>query len=370
LPGRKSDEKAEELTPPGETPLEKLVPKPESLLPRFEPDGVGEVAADPGTTPYRWLDQNDQFLDESDPYPPGRDPFRERPGIALGWFTGIELNVVRPHILALVNNSVLGPGDIVSGTFTNSTQLPFGVSEHDAGGDLDWTVIPKIHVGYRFENGLGEWMASYRFIHADASGAILNFDAAGAGQFNTVSTNHVLDVVYGFTDRTDGLAWYFPAVRRYSLGLRVASWVFDTTATGHQTLLERAGNVFVGGGPVLAYDWTWLTPSRSMTFNGGFDVAGVGGFNYQRFTEKAIVSGSVVNARGRTDGQGTATPILSVWGGLSWIPEWGSQNWRFSAGYRWERWWDLTDLGGNQKPSSSQNELTLQGPFVRGEFRW
>ena len=31
--------------------------------------------------------------------------------------------------------------------------------------------------------------------------------------------------------------------------------------------------------------------------------------------------------------------------------------------YRWERWLNLPDVGG-------QNDLTLHGPFVRGEFRW
>ncbi|MBS0263517.1 MAG: hypothetical protein JSS02_16370 [Planctomycetes bacterium] len=349
---------------PTESPLENLAPKPESLLPNFEPEAGDQSRLDPGYNPPRWLDQNDQYLDESDPFPPGYDPYRERPGISVGWFAAVDLNVVRPQISSQVNNSVLGPGDPYNGTFTNSTQLPFGTggSASDE-GSLDWTVMPKISLGYRFENGMGELITSYRGFYSQAGGTIQNFDALGAGRFKTTTQAHVLDVVYGVTDRVDGLPWFFPVIRRWGLGLRAATWIFDTTANGQQTLSEQAGSVFEGGGPVLQYDWTWLTRNESLTFNGGFDVAGLGGFHYLRFSETALLPGSVNVARGRTDGTGTGIAILTVWGGLAWVPDWGEQNLRFTAGYRWERWWDMTDTGG-------QNELTLQGPFVRGEWRW
>src|SRR4029077_5881427 len=120
------------------------------------------------------------------------------------------------------------------------------------------------------------------------SGTLLAFDAAGAGHLHTRSQVHVIDLMYGFSDRTEGLAWYWPTVRHYSFGLRAASWIFDTTANGQQVLEERAGNVFIGGGPVLRYDWIWTTSSPALPFDGGFDAAGIGGFNYQRFAETAV----------------------------------------------------------------------------------
>ncbi|HEY3966936.1 MAG TPA: hypothetical protein VGM05_20405 [Planctomycetaceae bacterium] len=350
-----SDEPSDATSKPGEKPLEELVPKPDSLMPHFDPEGAEGATFDNGTTPARWLDRNDQFLNEADPYPPGQDPFRERPGIAVGWFAGVDINVVQPSIHSQAINTSLGPGDPFTGTFTNSTLLPTG--------EMNWTVMPKIQLGYRRENGLGEFVASYRYVESDGSGTILHFDTAGAGSFNSRTQAHVLDLVYGFSDRTDDLPWFLPTIRRYSVGLRVASWIFDTTANGAQTLEERAGNVFIGGGPVLSYDWLWFTAVPGLTFDGGFDAAGVGGFNYQRFAETAIVGGGINSARGRTDGSGTATPILGVWGGWAWAPNWGNGTLKFSAGYRWERWWNLPDAGG-------QNELTLQGPYLRGEFRW
>jgi hypothetical protein len=360
VPARKNNAKpkrngADEEGVQGSQKSPPLLQDAENLIPRFEPDGAETVFPDTGYTPPRWLDQNDQFLFEGDEYPPGYDPYRERPGIPIGWFAGIDLYVVHPEIDSQVNNTNLGPGDPFHGTFTNATQLPVG--------DMNWTVMPKVSVGYRLENGLGELIASYRILAANSSGTLLNFDTAGSAQLHTHTTAQVLDLVYGSTDRTDGLAWYWPTIRHYTLGLRVASWVFDTTAHGQQVLEERAGNVFIGGGPVLSYDWTWLTRWPSINLDGGFDAAGVGGFNYQRFSETAIVSGNVQTAGGRTDGRGTATPILGIWGGASWVPDWRNQSLRLSAGYRWERWWNIPDAGG-------QNDLTLQGPFVRGDFRW
>ncbi len=96
--------------------------------------------------------------------------------------------------------------------------------------------MPKIQIGYRRENGLGEFIASYRYVQSDGSGTIANFDTAGGGTFHSSTQAHVLDLVYAFSDRTDNLPWFLPTIRRYSLGLRVASWVFDTTANGAQTL--------------------------------------------------------------------------------------------------------------------------------------
>ena len=107
----------------------------------LRPEAADGAAFDTGVTLPRWLDQNDQFLDERDPYPPGQDPFRERPGIGIGWFAGLDLNVVQPQILSQVNNTLLGPHDLFTGTFTNSTQLPFGRGgKRQRRGDtqLDW----------------------------------------------------------------------------------------------------------------------------------------------------------------------------------------------------------------------------------------
>jgi len=230
--------------------------------------------------------------------------------------------------------------------------------------NFDWTAMPRIFVGYRRENGLGEMIASYRFIQSEGSGTIANFDLAGAGTLNSRLTAHVFDLDYGYTDPVEAYqAWYLPRVVRRTAGIRFASAVFDTAASGSQILQERTGNVFIGAGPRVNFEGTWPTRIPEISFLGGFDASAVVGFNYQRYGEQALVGGTLVSGNGRTDGTTTVTPILRVQAGLSWVPDWGDESLRFSAGYQWERWWFLTD-------TASVADLTLQGPFVRAEWRY
>jgi hypothetical protein len=333
----------------------KPIPSLDNLLPDIDETVPPPASAMPEAPPERWLDTNYQFLKEDDPFLPGTDPFREWPDVCVGWFAGIELTAARPRIHSEISSGTLGPGDFVSGTFANTFQLPVA--------NLEWFAMPKVYVGYRRPNGLGEYLLSYRFIQSDGQGMIANFDAAGAGQLSTMLRAHVIDLEYGWTDDAWELPWYLPHMVRRSFGLRAASAVFDSSASGAQILNEREGNVFIGAGPRVNFEATWATAVPSLAFVGGADVSGVVGFNYQRFGETAIVGGSVLNASGRTDGTTTATPILRVQGALSWVPDWRDRTLRFSAGYQWERWWILTD-------TNSQVEITLQGPFVRGEVRW
>jgi hypothetical protein len=334
--------------------------KPEAVadspIPGLEADGAPVATNEPPVVPYRWLDQNYQFLNEGDPYPPGQDPLREWPGVRLGWFSGIELTAARPRIHSELNSAQLGSGDAVSGTFANSFQLP--------AADFNWTAMPKIFVGYRRENGLGEILASYRFVQSEGSSTIPGFDTAGAGRLDSRVTAHVFDLDYGYTDPVEGnFPWYLPRLVRRTAGVRFASAVFDTAASGQQILQERAGNVFIGAGPRVNFEGTWPTRIPELSFMGGVDASGVIGFNYQRYGEQALVAGSLVSGSGRTDGTTTVTPILRVQAALSWVPDWGDESLRFSAGYQWERWWFLTD-------TASVADLTLQGPFVRGEWRF
>jgi hypothetical protein len=56
-------------------------------------------------------------------------------------------------------------------------------------------------------------------------------------------------------------------------------------------------------------------------------------------------------------------PTLSAQIGLGWSPL-GGDHLRFSAGYLYEHWWMLGDIG------SSRAELEDQGIFFRGEVNF
>ena len=327
----------------------------DSPIPGLESDGAPETTG-ADIVPYRWLDQNYQYLNEGDPYPPGQDPLREWPGVSVGWFSGIEVTAAQPRVHSELNSAQLGPGDAVSGIFANTFQL--------SAANFNWTAMPKVFVGYRRENGLGEIIASYRFVQSEGSSTIPGFDAAGAGRLDSRITANVIDLDYGYTDPVEGyLPWYLPHLVRRTAGIRFASAVFDTTASGQQILQERSGNVFLGAGPRVNFEGTWPTGISELSFIGGVDASGVIGFNYQRYGEQALIGPTLVSGSGRTDGTTTVTPILRVQAALSWVPAWGDESLRFSAGYQWERWWFLTD-------TASVADLTLSGPFVRGEWRY
>jgi hypothetical protein len=147
------------------------------------------------------------------------------------------------------------------------------------------------------------------------------------------------------------------------MGVRVAGAVFDNSVSGSQILSERNGNVFVGAGPRVNFEGTWTTSRPDFSFLGGVDASGVIGPSYQRFGEQAIVAGSLVSGTGRTHSATTGIPILRVQAGLNYNPAWGNDSVQFSAGYQWERWWFINE-------TASLTDFTLQGPFIRGQFRW
>jgi hypothetical protein len=316
------------------------------------PAGNANEAA--AAAPQRWLDQNYQFLDESDPYPPGQDPFREWPGIAVGWFARTELSAIQARVHSTTTSASLGPGDTINGTFANTFQLPVA--------DFGWAVMPRLMVGYRFENGLGEISLGYRFVQSEGTGTVPGFDAAGAGQVGSRLTVNVIDLEYGFTDPVDCLPWILPSLVRRYMGVRVAGAVFDTSVSGAQILQERTGNVFVGAGPRVGFEGTWTTSRPEISILGGVDASGVIGRSYERFGEEAIVAGSLVSGNGRTRSATTGIPILRLQAGLNYNPTW-NDSLQFSAGYQWERWWFINE-------TASLTDFTLQGPFIRGTFRW
>src|SRR5438270_10004503 len=74
------------------------------------------------------------------------DPWLDRPEAPPpGWFLGLELDVVGAHI----KNRLQAPVT-VDGTTIDPLHLPTA--------DMDWTGAPRIELGYRFDQGWGEFL--------------------------------------------------------------------------------------------------------------------------------------------------------------------------------------------------------------------
>ncbi len=310
-------------------------------------DEIGEGPVKP--RPYRWLVDDPVTpispstvmpfatqVDDLDPNNP-----LERPGIPVGWFTQLELTAAHPRLSTRQQS-----GNLIPGTVIAVPVVP-----------LDWTAMPKFTLGYRRPEGLGELSASYRFLLAQGSGGIPQFAGGGTGNGSTNLQLHVLDLDYSLSDLFPNDLWLVPRQTRLTAGVRVAGIHDKTSANGGAITNQSASNMFVGAGPRFALETFYPILTTRWTLFTKFDAAGLIGNDRQSFNQ--TVGAATVSA---SSGPSTvATEVVGLRTGLNWFPDWGSGNVKMSAGYQWERWFNVgTD-------SSSYNELTIQGPFLQGE---
>src|SRR5262245_37446062 len=65
------------------------------------------------------------------------------PSAGPGWFSNVELGLVKPHIKSRVTS-----GTPLSDAFADPVQLPIA--------ELNWTVAPRLEFGYRLPEGYGD----------------------------------------------------------------------------------------------------------------------------------------------------------------------------------------------------------------------
>jgi hypothetical protein len=262
----------------------------------------------------------------------------ERPGIHVGWFADLELTAA-----SVQNSNRMQSGSLLGVNPISVQSAP-----------LDWTAMPKVTLGYRLPEGYGELSASYRFLLTQGDGSIPSSNGANA---SSRLLQQVLDLDYALSDLFPNDLWLVPRQIRVSGGVRVASINYKTSASGGSIEGQSAQNTFYGAGPRFGLESLYPIGSSQWTLFGKFDGAGVIGSDRQTFSQ---TTGGVTTTASSSLST-IATPVLGLRAGVHWFPDWGSGNFKLSAGYQWERWYNLgTD-------SSSFNELTIQGPFLRGE---
>jgi hypothetical protein len=262
------------------------------------------------------------------------------PGAPPGWLAAVDVDPLGPHIKNRLSAAVPTPAG------TDTVHLPTA--------DLAWTVAPCFELGYRFPEGTGALLLSYRFVEASGSATIAAFDPSGgpAALRSRLDVN-VLDVDYSSHELSLGPGWDMT----WLVGVRVASLYFDSEAAS-PALAQHETNHFAGAGPHVGLElWRCLGDSGLALF-GRADAAFLFGPIHETFAE------TTAGGAGQTTmDQRQGLPVLSVDAGLGWTPA-GSGHVRFAAGYHFERWWNAARDG------DSHGELWLQGVFVRGEWRY
>jgi hypothetical protein len=333
------------------------LPAPISMAAEKEPDSIDDFGEGPvKPAPYHWLKDDPvtptsqstvssylTYIDDVEP-----NNLLERPGIPVGWFSDLELTAANSRISTRQQS-----GSLLNGTFADPVAPPFTA--------LDWNVMPKLTLGYRRPDGLGELSASYRFLFSQGSDANSQFGAGGYGSSRLQL--HVLDLDYTLSDLFPSDLCFVPRQFRLTGGVRVAGVNDKTSVSGGALLGQSASNTFVGAGPRFALESLYPIASNRWTIFAKADASGMIGNDWQSFTQAVGSPNSMIISASATSPRSTVgVPAIGLRTGVNWLPDSANGSVKMSAGFQWERWFFLgTDSG-------SYNELTILGPFVRGEM--
>jgi hypothetical protein len=293
----------------------------------------------PGPPPYI-----PPFQDRNGPLLRG-DPLLDRPGTPPpGWFAGVDIALVAPH----VKNALVAPVTVPG----------IGTADvHVGGAELDWTGSPSVSVGYRLAQGCGEFVATYRFLVSEGTDTIPDFDPLGAANLRSRLNLNVLDLDYVSREYSLGPWWDL----NWRAGIRFAAFYYDSRALG-LVMGERVSDNFIGAGPHLGFEVARHLEIPGLSVFAGLDGAGLIGHLHQAY-EVTFTDG--VNSIGGATNQSTTqfVPVLRFEVGLNWAPP-GNDCYHFSVGYQFEQWWYLGQL------NDARAQLTDQGVFFRTEFNF
>jgi hypothetical protein len=291
--------------------------------------------------------------------------------VKLGLIASAEVDYLKPFI-----HNGLNSGNLTVGNLPTAVQAPTA--------QPSWTAMPRIDLGYRFEQGLGELHGIFQFLNANGTRNVAAFDRAGAGTVTTQLNVDVIDLDYAFTEFNPGRVPRLnplllipgrlglnlhpeddpnPMFRlKWAYGVRGANVFYESRAAGQQILAERAMNNFSGAGFHTSVDISKPFPwAPAFGVFGRFEAAGLYGQTTQSFSRTELLPGGPTAAGAGQLRVNTGVPVIDVYAGLSYVPRWRSSLVRLTAGYRLQQWWYLGQV-------NSETALTMQGVFLRGEI--
>jgi hypothetical protein len=264
-----------------------------------------------------------------------------------GWFTSAEVDVVAPH----VKNRLVAPVNL-AGAQIDNIHLPTAT--------LHWAGEPQFDLGYRFAEGFGEFLLTYRWLASSGSATISNFDLLGDGYLKSRLDVNVLDLDYASREFSLGPCWDM----KWKVGVRLGNVFFDSHVGGN--LIDwRTSNHFVGVGPNAGLELARVIPGTTVAVFGRLEAAGLWGHISQSFGESVVLEGTPILG-GATHNSGTQAVLMGrLEAGVSWVPGFSEdRHFRFQTGYVIEQWWDVGQL------QDSRAELTTQGVFLRFEWNY
>ncbi|MCS6852040.1 MAG: Lpg1974 family pore-forming outer membrane protein [Gemmataceae bacterium] len=274
------------------------------------------------------------------------DPLLDPPmGNPSGLYFAAEVGLLSPCFCPCGMQNLVNVG----GLFLGQVRLP--------SADLDWTASPQVELGYRFGQGFGAVVMTYRGLVTDGAADLFGFDPLGPARLTSRLDLQIGDLDYANQEWSLGPWWDM----RWRIGGRLTNLYFDTRAQGF-FLGQRAASHYLGGGPHAGLELARRFGTSGLALFAKGEGSCLFGRLSQSFAETLSLGPMPFLGGATNEHESQALASLRLQAGFSWAPTTARYPLRFSGGYEIEQWWYI----GQASPGT--NELNIQGLFLRCEF--
>ena len=257
-----------------------------------------------------------------------------------GWFTNVQIDIIHPHFFA----NKLAASNINSSAHGVTTSNGRTVNVITGSARLNWTVAPRLELGYRLLSGFGEFSLSDRGFYTDGTGPF-NGPAGNFTRTSHLGVNYT-DADYASREYTQWPNWTL----KWRVGVRTAFTWFDTTvsqpfnvaAAGTGLWAARTVNYTTGAGPHFGIAIDHKFEQTGLSFVSSLDIADT----FSRVRQRFSVATTSLTPAGQPsrgvllDRFWSQVPILNFQVGLGYQPP-GHPNVHLFAGYMYEFWWQV-----------------------------
>jgi hypothetical protein len=268
----------------------------------------------------------------------------------------LELGILGPHVKNRLDGLVQLPGAKAADDI------------HVPGAELNWTVSPRVQLGYRLMSGFGEFVLSYRSLASDGSNS-----AAPDGIAALSSRLNMNEADLDYASREFSLLNCPYAYLKWWFGLRLTTVYFDalaeepvSSAPGTHVFAARSTDHYWGIGPNGGVELERKVEPWGLSFVARTDGAIHLGRIRQGFFEEATGPGGELLAGQSHFASSQAVPMVTTQLGMGWQPP-GWQGARFFVGYQVEYYWGV---GRFSKSTTSRGELSDQGVIFQAELNF
>jgi hypothetical protein len=287
------------------------------------------------------------------------DPILDPPTLPPpGWFAGVDVDVLTVH----VNNQLVSPVAAPKGSIT--LVVP--------SAPLDWTVSPKVFVGYRLPSGFGELLVSYRGLSTRGSEGIAGAD--GPATLTSRFDFNIFDIDYSsrefsLWDVGCDMRWFFGARTRFLYFDTQANQPFAQAAAGSGIVQTRETNSFKGVGPHAGLELSHRLGDSGLAIHVATDFTT--NWPAGRVKQGFFAQYTTTGPDGRFlageshDSNWIGSAVVQAQAGVSWQPP-AYPDVRLFLGYQFEYWWNV----GKNFDTGSSAELWDQGFLLQGCLRF